>query len=64
MKRVKCPRCDEWAAWENNPFRPFCSEKCKTRDLGAWASEEYRIAGSEADENDKRGAKNGNQSEE
>ena len=26
-------------------YRPFCSERCKTRDLGAWASEEYRIGG-------------------
>ena len=24
-------------------WRPFCSERCKTLDLGAWASEAYRI---------------------
>jgi hypothetical protein len=26
-----------------SPFRPFCSERCKLLDLGAWASESYRI---------------------
>ncbi|MEZ5727829.1 MAG: DNA gyrase inhibitor YacG [Burkholderiaceae bacterium] len=24
-------------------WRPFCSERCRTLDLGAWASEQYRI---------------------
>lgn len=32
-------------AWEDNPWRPFCSERCKMLDLSAWASERYRIAG-------------------
>lgn len=31
-----------WGA--ESPFRPFCSERCKMIDLGAWASEEYRVA--------------------
>ncbi|HYH40417.1 MAG TPA: DNA gyrase inhibitor YacG, partial [Burkholderiales bacterium] len=26
-----------------SPFRPFCSERCKMVDLGAWATESYRI---------------------
>lgn len=26
-----------------SPFRPFCSERCRLIDLGAWASESYRI---------------------
>ena len=26
-----------------NPFRPFCSERCKNLDLGAWASESFRV---------------------
>ena len=37
------PRCRESTQWENNPFRPFCSERCKLIDLGAWASDEYRL---------------------
>jgi len=32
------------AAWSTgNPFRPFCSERCKLIDLGAWATEQYRV---------------------
>ncbi len=44
-KNVKCPICKKEAAWEGNPFRPFCSQRCMLIDLGKWASEEYRIAG-------------------
>ncbi len=43
--RVRCPRCGKRVPWESNPFRPFCSERCKLVDLGMWASEAYRIAG-------------------
>lgn len=39
-----CPRCQQPSYWSNNIFRPFCSERCKLLDLGAWASEQYRIA--------------------
>ena len=46
MRTVSCPCCQreiEWSArW---PQRPFCSERCRLIDLGAWAGEEYRIAG-------------------
>ncbi|HYD47621.1 MAG TPA: DNA gyrase inhibitor YacG [Terriglobales bacterium] len=42
---VPCPTCRRPAKWEGNPYRPFCSDRCKVRDLGAWASEEYRIGG-------------------
>jgi endogenous inhibitor of DNA gyrase (YacG/DUF329 family) len=27
-----------------NRWRPFCSERCRGMDLGAWASEDYRVA--------------------
>lgn len=42
---VKCPRCGEPAKWTDNPYRPFCSERCKVIDLGAWASGGYVIPG-------------------
>lgn len=45
IKKVVCPVCKKKAKWEDNPFKPFCSERCKLIDLGKWASEEYRIAG-------------------
>ncbi|RWA52783.1 pilus assembly protein [Cupriavidus sp. UYMSc13B] len=43
---VKCPTCGTDVAWvPDNKFRPFCSERCKQIDLGAWASEKYVIGG-------------------
>ncbi|HLD74945.1 MAG TPA: DNA gyrase inhibitor YacG [Bdellovibrionota bacterium] len=44
-ENVKCPRCKQFIIWENNPYRPFCSEKCKLIDLGKWAEEKYRVPG-------------------
>lgn len=41
--RVKCPICRAEVAWENNPHRPFCSERCQLIDLGAWVDERYRV---------------------
>jgi endogenous inhibitor of DNA gyrase (YacG/DUF329 family) len=49
LVRVKCPTCRVEVAWDGNPFRPFCSDRCKTLDLGAWMSEHYRIPGKEED---------------
>jgi endogenous inhibitor of DNA gyrase (YacG/DUF329 family) len=43
--RVPCPICRTGKPWEGNPFRPFCSERCRMIDLGTWAGEGYRIAG-------------------
>jgi uncharacterized protein len=40
---VKCPRCGKEAEMAGNPFRPFCSERCRTIDLGNWVSGAYRI---------------------
>lgn len=48
--RIKCPICKNTTTWEENPWRPFCSERCKMIDLGKWASEEYRVGGKETDE--------------
>ena len=43
---VNCPRCKKPVEWTPAAkFRPFCSARCKTNDLGAWANEEYRVAG-------------------
>lgn len=41
---VDCPTCGAKVEWsEKNKFRPFCSERCKQIDLGAWAEEKYTI---------------------
>jgi len=46
--RIICPICKNKTTWEENPWRPFCSERCKLIDLGKWVSEEYKIEGREA----------------
>jgi endogenous inhibitor of DNA gyrase (YacG/DUF329 family) len=50
--QIICPICKNITTWEENPFRPFCSERCKLTDLGTWASEEYRIKGKQDEEED------------
>ena len=43
-REIKCPKCGKLTVYSSeNTFRPFCSERCKTNDLGAWADESYRI---------------------
>lgn len=42
--KVKCPTCGREIEYsEKNPWRPFCSERCKLIDLGAWAEGAYAI---------------------
>jgi hypothetical protein len=43
-KLVICPTCSGNSVYApSNVFRPFCSERCKNIDLGAWANEEFRM---------------------
>ena len=43
-RRVPCPTCKRPALFApENPYRPFCSERCRGADLGAWANEQYRV---------------------
>jgi len=42
---VRCPNCGGESVYTvSNPARPFCSERCKNMDFGAWASESFRVA--------------------
>jgi endogenous inhibitor of DNA gyrase (YacG/DUF329 family) len=43
MAIVKCPTCGKETEYEGNEFRPFCSERCKLLDFGAWADEDFRL---------------------
>lgn len=43
MPKVKCPHCKRETEWSGNEFRPFCSERCKLLDFGAWIEEEYTL---------------------
>jgi uncharacterized protein len=44
IKQVPCPNCKAPSEFSpQNPYRPFCSERCKMIDLGEWANESYKI---------------------
>lgn len=44
-REVSCPHCGRHYEWHGNPFRPFCSERCKLIDLGDWLGEKHAIPG-------------------
>lgn len=44
---MKCPTCQQPTTFQHNPFRPFCSERCKLLDFGAWVNEEYAVPSDE-----------------
>lgn len=46
MPIIHCPSCKKKLAYreiKDIPYFPFCSERCKLIDLGAWLDEKYRI---------------------
>ncbi|MET0282640.1 MAG: DNA gyrase inhibitor YacG [Steroidobacteraceae bacterium] len=50
VPRVRCPTCQREVSWTPEfPFRPFCSERCKMVDLGAWFAEERAVPGDAVD---------------
>ena len=50
---VDCPQCHKKTEWSStNPYRPFCSERCKKIDLGAWAEESYVITSTSPEPDD------------
>lgn len=45
IRSVSCPNCKANTVYaRSNPYRPFCSERCKSMDFGAWADESFRMA--------------------
>jgi len=46
---VKCPTCGKEVRWvAEETWRPFCSERCRLIDLGAWADGSHAIPGEPA----------------
>lgn len=46
MPKVNCPNCRKilfYREIKDLPYFPFCSERCKLIDFGAWMDEKYRI---------------------
>ncbi|OGQ80788.1 MAG: DNA gyrase inhibitor YacG [Deltaproteobacteria bacterium RIFCSPLOWO2_12_FULL_60_19] len=52
MRVVRCPICRSEVSWEDNPHRPFCSERCRLLDLGGWIEDRYRIPGKNVEPED------------
>lgn len=49
-QKITCPTCSKQNTWHpENPFRPFCSDRCKLIDLGERASETRKIPGNPID---------------
>jgi endogenous inhibitor of DNA gyrase (YacG/DUF329 family) len=50
---VNCPHCNKKVIWNlDSEFRPFCSERCRLQDLGAWFTEERKISDDSIDDLD------------
>jgi hypothetical protein len=50
---VKCPTCRRPVEWsEASAYRPFCSDRCRLIDLGAWFSEQHAIPDEPATESE------------
>ncbi len=48
---VQCPTCGASVEWKvESTYRPFCCERCKLIDLGAWAAEEHAIPGNDLED--------------
>ena len=59
-RRVACPACGTPVEYSpQDAFRPFCSERCRLTDLGAWASESYRIPQRDLGHGDAAGSPDG-----
>ncbi len=56
---VKCPACKKPVPWQpDQPYKPFCSERCRLIDLGEWIMEEKRIPGESAEDFDRETPQN------
>ena len=56
---MKCPTCKKETEYTGNPYRPFCSKRCKLIDLGKWAGGEFRVPTNERPPDELHGS-NGN----
>lgn len=44
LKTVRCPSCGGPSLYApSNAFRPFCCQRCKSMDFGAWAAETFKL---------------------
>ena len=58
--KLKCPICGEPVDSESRADFPFCSERCRTQDLGNWSAEKYVVSQPAFDEEEMDDAHSGN----
>ena len=53
-----CPTCKRTLTTgpDDNPYRPFCSERCRLVDLGAWFNGDHRISSPLSEEDLEQGS--------
>ncbi|HXH49381.1 MAG TPA: DNA gyrase inhibitor YacG [Terriglobia bacterium] len=51
---MRCPICKQEVPYAGNPFRPFCSERCKLLDLDNWLEGRYRVPDTTSGRQDRR----------
>lgn len=49
---MRCPICKNKLTPDTSEHRPFCSQRCKTIDLGKWLTEDYRVPVTDDQEED------------
>ncbi|HQY07789.1 MAG: DNA gyrase inhibitor YacG [Burkholderiales bacterium] len=55
QRTVPCPTCRRPAVFApSNRWRPFCGQRCREIDFGAWAAEDYRVAADAPPDDDPR----------
>ena len=47
--QLRCPLCGRHTTWQDNPHRPFCSERCRLADLEGWLKGRYVVPGQSED---------------
>ncbi len=55
MARFRCPTCDREFESDENPAMPFCSNRCRTIDLGLWLDEQLGLPAERDPEDDEDG---------
>jgi endogenous inhibitor of DNA gyrase (YacG/DUF329 family) len=51
VQAVACPTCGSEVHWTDaSAWRPFCSARCKSVDLGDWASDRFVIPGASSND--------------
>ncbi len=54
--KVKCPTCNKEVLYDkSNPYRPFCSQRCRMAELGSWLSNKRFIKGTALDQDEDGG---------